>query len=111
MRWGVKYLLSEQEFELILVAGASGFPALDVWLMPRLGSIGEAGFEKITLFCLEAQGVTHSPVFFVGILIGCEVHKYRCRIVDAVVNRVLPREVAQAVMVPKTLVSRSWVRM
>ena len=28
-----------------------------------------------------------------------------------VVNRVLPREVAQAVKVPTTLVSRSWVRM
>ena len=32
------------------------------------------------------------------------------RIVDALVNRVLPREVAQAVMIPMTLVSRSLVR-
>ena len=37
-------------------------------------------------------------------------HEYRCRIVDANVIRVLPREVAQAVMVPTTLVLRSLVR-
>ena len=45
--------------------------------MPRLGSIGEAGFEKCTPFFLEAEGVTHFLVFFVGILIGCEAHEYR----------------------------------
>ena len=80
--------------------------------MPRLDSIGKTGFEKVTPFFLEAEGLTHSRVFFVDILIGCEVHEYRCRIVvvssHAIANRVLPREVAQAVMIPTTLVS-SWV--
>ena len=61
-------------------------------------------------FFLEAEGVTHSRVFFVDILIGCDIHEYRCRIVDDIVIRVLPREVAQAVKVPTTVVSRSLVR-
>ena len=52
--------------------------------------------------------MTHSLLD--GILIECGVHEYRCRIVDANVNRILLREVAQAVMVPMTLVSRSGVR-
>ena len=81
---------------------------MDVWLVPRLDSIGEAGFEKFTSFFLEAEGLTHLRVFFVDILIGCEVHEYCCRIVDATANRVLPREVAQVVMTPTILVS-SWV--
>ena len=42
------------------------------------------------------EGVTHSLDYFVDMLIECEVHEYRCSIVDADVNRVLPREVAQA---------------
>ena len=40
----------------------------------------------------------------------CEAHEYFCPTVDANVNRVLPLEVAQAVMVPTTLVSRSLLR-
>ena len=60
--------------------------------MPRLDSIGEASF----FFFFEAEDVIHSLVFFVDILIGCEVHEYRSRIVDAIVNRVLPREVTQS---------------
>ena len=42
---GCKSLLSEQENEYVPVARASGFPALDIWLMPQLGSIGEADFK------------------------------------------------------------------
>ena len=42
-------------------------------------------------------------------MIECKVHKYRSRLVDAIVNRVLPREVAQAVMIQTTIVSRSLV--
>ena len=76
--------------------------------MPWLGSIGEAGFKKFTLLFFEVDRVTHS--LFDDILMKCEVHGYRCRIVDTNVNRVLPREVAHAVMVPTTLVSRSGVR-
>ena len=52
--------------------------------------------------------VIHS--LFDDILIECEAHEYSCRIVDANVKRVLPREVAQAIMVPTALVSRSLVR-
>ena len=81
---------------------------MDVWLVPRLGSVEEVDFENFTSFFLEAEGVTHSRVFF-DILIGCGVYEYHCRILDAIVNRVSPREVAQAVMVPTTLALRSWV--
>ena len=95
---------------LVPVAGATGFPAVDVWLVPRLDSVEEADLENFTPFFLEAEGVTHSLVIFVVILIECVVHEYRCRIVDAIINRVLPREVAQAVVVPTTLVSRSLAR-
>ena len=87
-------------------SGLSGFPAVNVWLVPRLDSIGKASFKKL----YEANVVTHLLVFFVDILIGCEIHEYRSRIVDAIVNSVLPREVAKAVMVPTKLVSRSLVR-
>ena len=76
--------------------------------MLRLDSIGEAGFKISTFFVLEADGVTHS--FFDDILIECEGYECRCRLFDANVNRVLPREVAQAVTVPMTLVLRSGVR-
>ena len=41
---------------------------------------------------------------------GCEEYEYRRRNNDAIENRVLPREVAQAVMVPTILVSGSLVR-
>ena len=51
--------------------------------------------------------MTHSLVD--SLLMECGLHEYRCRIVDANVNRVLPREVAQAVMVPATLVFWSLV--
>ena len=43
--------------------------------------------KHFTPFFLEAGGVTYSCVFFVDILTGCEVHEYRCRIVDAIVNK------------------------
>ena len=49
MLWGRKSRLSEQENGLVPVARASGCPALDVWLVPRLGSIGGAGFKKKSL--------------------------------------------------------------
>ena len=52
--------------------------------------------------------MTHS--LFDGILMECGLHEYCCRIVDANVKRILPREVAQAVMVLTTIVSRSGVR-
>ena len=95
---------------LVPVTGAPGFPAVDVWIVPRLDSIEEPDFKNFTLFFLEAdEGVAHS-LDLDDILISCEVHGYRCRLVDANVNRVLPREVAQAVMVPTTLVSWTFVQ-
>ena len=80
--------------------------------MPRLDSVEEVDFENLTFFFFgDDEGVTHSlNLFFGAILIACEEYEYRSRIVDAIVNRVLPREVTQAVMVPTTLVSRSLVR-
>ena len=77
--------------------------------MPRLVSGVEVEFENLTFFFFETEeGVTHALVD--GMLMECGLHKYRCRIVDANVIAVLPREVAQTVMVPTTLVSRSLVR-
>ena len=99
------------ENELIPVAETSGFPAVDVWMVPRLDSIEEADFGNSTFFFSKAdESVTHSLDLFVDILIEYEVHEHHCRLVDANVNRVLPREVAQAAMVPTTLVSRRLVR-
>ena len=55
--------------------------------------------------------MTHSLELFIDvILIGCEEYEYRSRTADAIVNRILPREVAQALMIPTTLVLRSLVR-
>ena len=68
--------------------------------------------RKLNFFFLEADvGVTQSfELFFDGILIGCRIRGYRCRIiVDANVKGVLPREVARAEMVPTALISRSLV--
>ena len=45
---------------LVSVAGASGFPRVDVWFVRRLDSVGEVDFKKNTFFFLEAEGVTHS---------------------------------------------------
>ena len=85
--------------------------AVDVRWVPWLVSGVEISFESLTCFSLEADvGVTQSfEFFFDGILIGCGVRGYhRGRIVDANnVKGVLPREVAQAAMVPTALVSRS----
>ena len=79
--------------------------------MPWRVSDVEVGFENLTFFFLGADvGVTQSfELFFNDILIRCRVREYRCRIVDANVRGVLPREVAQAATVPTTLVSRSLV--
>ena len=84
--------------ELVFSVGASGFPAVaDRWV-PWLVSGVEVDFDFFSFFFFETEeGVTHSLVD--GILMECGLHEYRCRIVDANVNRVLPREVAQAVMV------------
>ena len=79
------------------MAGDSGFSAVDVRLTPCLDSVVETGFEKT----IEADdGVTHSLKFPNDTLIGCKVHEYRHRIVDASVMGIFPREVAQEVMVP-----------
>ena len=81
--------------------------------MPRLDSVEEvADFESLTFFFFDAyEGVAHSlELFFDAILITCEEYEYRSPIIDAIVIRVLPREVVQAGMVPKTLASRSLVR-
>ena len=82
-------------------AGASGFPAVGVRLVPWLDSVEEVGFGSSTfLFCEADGGVTQSSLDFPdGILIGCEVHEYQRLIVDANVIGVLPREVAQQAMV------------
>ena len=73
-------------------------------MVPRLGSIEEAGFEKFTFFFFADEGVRPSRELPAS-LMGCEKSKYRCLEVDADVIGVLPREVAQAVMVPTTLES------
>ena len=54
--------------------------------MPRLGSMGQAGFKKTFPPSFEAEGLTQLDSR------GC-----RYRLVDAIVNRILPRDVAQAV--------------
>ena len=76
-------------------------PASQRWV-PWLVSGVEVGFEKLSFFFLEADvGVTQSfELFFDDVLIGCGVREYRCRVVDANLKGVLPREIAQAAMVP-----------
>ena len=74
--------------------------------MPRLGPIGEAGFKKSLHL---SSGLTHSLFDAIcGRMLSVRV--LCCRIVDAIVNRVLPREVAQVVKVPTTLDSTEWGR-
>ena len=79
--------------------------------MPWLVSGVEADFENILVFFLEADvGVTQSlEVFPEAMLVGCRVREFCCRVVDASVKGVLPRQVAQAAIVPMTLISRSSV--
>ena len=77
--------------------------------MPWLVSGVDVDFANFAFLFKAAEGVTHS-LDLDDILIGCKVHEYRCRTVDANVNKVSPREVAQAAMVPTTLISRSLVR-
>ena len=62
----------------------------------------KVGFETFIFFFLEAdEGATQSfDSDFPGILIECEVHEYRRRIIDANVKEILPRVVAQEAMVP-----------
>ena len=82
---------------LLPVAGAAGFPEVDVWLVPRLDSVEEVDFENFTFLFFDAdEGVNHSLVD--GILMGCKEYEYCCPTVDVNVIRVLPREVAQAVI-------------
>ena len=82
------------------MARASDFPAASVRLVPWLDSVEKAGFDFFSFFLVEA-GVTHpSDSDFPSILIGCEVHEYRRRIVDANVIGILPIEVSQEAMVP-----------
>ena len=45
---------------LVSVAGTSGFPGVDVWLVRRLDSVGEVNFINVTFFFLEAEGVIYS---------------------------------------------------
>ena len=54
---------------------------MDVWLVPRLGSIEGAGFEKNTFFFFADESVTHSQLSVS--LMGCEKSEYRCLKVDA----------------------------
>ena len=62
------------------MAGASGFPAVDVRLVPWLDTIEEEGFEILTFLFFEAEkGVTHSPDYLPGILIECKELEYYCR--------------------------------
>ena len=42
------------------MAGTYDFPAVDVRLVLRLDSIGEAGLKKNVYSFLEAEGLTHS---------------------------------------------------
>ena len=79
--------------------------------MPWLVSGVEAGFENILFFFLEADvSVTQSlEAFPEAMLVGCRVREFYCCVVDASVKGVLPRQVAQAAMVPMTLISRGLV--
>ena len=47
---GVESLSPSTENGLVLATGASGFPAVNVGLVRRPGSIEEAGFEKNSFF-------------------------------------------------------------
>ena len=90
---------------LIFAVGASGFPAVANQWVPWLVSGVEVDFKNLTFCFFEAEeGVTHSLVD--GTLMECGLHEYCCCIVDANMNRVLPREVAQTIVVPMTLVYR-----
>ena len=77
--------------------------------MVRLKRGGRLRF--FLFFFLEADvGVTQLfELFFDDISIGYGVRGYRCRIIDANLKGVMPREVAQSAMVPTVLVSRSLV--
>ena len=79
--------------------------------MPWLVSGVEADVENILVFFLEADvGITESLEFFPeAMLVGCRVREFCCRVVDASVKGVLPRQVAQAAIAPMTLISRSSV--
>ena len=59
------------------MVGASGFPALDVWLVPRLDAVEEQGLDNFCFCFSTEEGVTHSPDCFLGILIGCKKLEYR----------------------------------
>ena len=85
---------------LVAGTGSAGFAEVDCGAVPRLGSIEEAGFENLSFFFFDEEGVTHSCA--TGIL-KCGESRYRSLNVDANVRGVLPREVAQAVKVPTTL--------
>ena len=74
--------------EFVSVARASGLPAVGVRLVPWLDSVEEAGLENFTFFFRSWANLIAS-------------HR-RC-IVDFNVIGVLPREVAQEVMVPTKL--------
>ena len=104
---GVESFSPSTAYVLVFAVGASGFPAMADRSVPWLVSGEEVDLEKNYFSFFEAEErVTHSLVNC--ILMECGLHEYRCRIVDANVNRVLPREVAQAVMVPTTLVYGVW---
>ena len=45
---------------LFAFTGGAGFPEVDGGAVPRLGSIEEAGLEKLTFFFFDEEGVTHS---------------------------------------------------
>ena len=85
---------------LVAGTGSAGFAEVDGGAVPRLGSIEEAGFENLTFFFFEEEGMTHLRT--AGIVIRGE-SKCRSLKVDANVRGVLPREVAQAVKVLTTL--------
>ena len=85
---------------LVAGTGSAGFAEVDGGAVTRLGSIEEAGFENLTFFFFDKEGVTHSRA--AGIL-KCGESRYRILKVDANVKGVLPREAAQAVKVPTTL--------
>ena len=96
-----EYFLGVQKMGLFLLLEPPGFQRwMSGWCRGSTRSKRQAS-KNIYIFLAADEGVTQSFDFFLdGILIGCRVLENRCRIVDANVRGILPREVAQAGMVP-----------
>ena len=77
------------------------------WCHGSTRSNRQASKKTILSFWGADDGVTQSLGFPDDILIGCEVHEYRRRIVDPNVMGLMPREVAQEAMIPTNSLTES----